>query len=483
MAMKIPARSTDRARTKIVATVGPASRAPDMLARLVRAGVDVFRLNTAHGTPEERATIVTDIRRINEESQRPVGILVDLAGPKIRLGKLYVEPLACTLGTQLRIVRGEEALRPDHLVTTYDRLVDELTAGDRVMLADGTVTLLAIEKGDDYVLCQVVSEGTIRSRQGVNLPGAKLTAAALTREDETAARWCVEHDVDYVGMSFVRSADDVRGLRELLDSHGSRAKVIAKIEKPEALEHLEAIVEAADGVMVARGDLGVEIDVARMPVVQKEIVATCNRLGKPVIVATQMLDSMQHSRHPTRAEATDVANAVLDGADACMLSGETAIGQHPRESVEMMNRIVLATEESLRGAPGGTAGPVAVRGVHPITSAVVFGSARIAERLDARLVVIMTRSGATALAKAKQRDFIPTVGLSPDETTLRQLSLFWGIVPLRGAPIADVAELWRFIEEWGKRDGLLSPGDRVVLVAGNLGQPGSHNTLLVHEVT
>jgi pyruvate kinase len=436
----------------------------------------------AHGSLEGHTRCLDEIRGIRQQLGRPVAVLADLAGPKIRLGQLPQDPTTCAVGAQFDLVRGLTASDPHQLVTTYPLLVDELAVGDRVMLADGTVGLEVVDKQPDRARCVVVAGGMIRSRQGVNLPGVKLSVPALTEEDQRHAAWAARQEVDFVGLSFVRSPADVRQLQDLLGQHGSAAHVIAKIEKPEALEQLDQIVAAAHGVMVARGDLGVEIDVAEMAVAQKRIIAACSRAGKPVIVATQMLDSMQHARQPTRAEVTDVANAILDGADACMLSGETAIGQFPRESVQMMNRVMLASEQLLRDCPARPPGTSAGGDVHPITAAVVAGAAEIARRLDARAVVIATRSGATALAQAKQRGFIPTVAVSDCPQTLRRMCLYWGIMPLPGAHAQLGPDLVRFVVDLGRADGSLRPGDRLVVVAGTGMEPGTHNTLTVHEV-
>jgi pyruvate kinase len=331
-----------RARTKIVATVGPACRAPDRLAELATAGVDVFRLNMAHGTPAEHEREVEDIRRISRDSGRPLGILVDLAGPKIRLGELFQEPTECTAGAEVQFIRGNRSPAANVFTSNYDQLIDELAVGNSVMLADGTVELHVVAKDSAMVTCRVVMGGIVRGRQGINLPGARLSVPAMTNDDWTHAAWAAQQGVDFVSLSFVRSDREIGQLQTRLRELGSSALVIAKIEKREALDNLDAIVAASDGIMVARGDLGVETDVAEMPVAQKRVIRCCQKLMKPVIVATQMLDSMTRSNRPTRAEATDVANAILDGADACMLSGETAIGEFPRQTVEMMNRILLA---------------------------------------------------------------------------------------------------------------------------------------------
>ena len=469
-----------RARTKIVATVGPASSGVDKLAELIRAGVSVFRINTAHGTPQEREQRLRDIRAAAEKTKRPVGVLVDLAGPKIRLGELHTDPTVCEVGETFRFVRGTKSSAPDELTASYPTLVSELAVGDNVMLADGTVSMAVIGKSADEVRCKVTGAGTIRSRQGINLPGAKLSVTSLTEADMTNAVWAAKSEVDFVSLSFVRKPVDVLLLKELLRSHHCSAAVIAKIEKPEALTQLREIVAAADGVMVARGDLGVEIDVAEIAVVQKRIVRECQHQGKPVIVATQMLDSMHHSRRPTRAEATDVANAILDGADACMLSGETAIGEFPIESVETMNRIMLATEPLLKESAART--DPQVTDVHPITAAAVRGSAIIAEQLDAKLVVVATRGGGTCRLRSKQRDFVPTIGVSDSEAVLRRLTLFWGVTPLADAPVHDGPQLRAFIDNWGREQGILQKGDRVVFVTGTNFYPMAQNILVIHEV-
>ncbi|HEY2416019.1 MAG TPA: pyruvate kinase [Pirellulaceae bacterium] len=469
-----------RARTKIVATVGPSCGSIEKLVELIRAGASVFRINTAHGTQEEREKKLLDIRAASEQTQTPVGILVDLAGPKIRLGELLAEPTQCEVGQEFRFVPGTKSNAPDELTCTYPALIAELSVGDNVMLADGTVSMVVIGKEQGQVRCRVTGSGPIRSRQGINLPGAKLSVASLTEADMTNAIWAAKNDVDFVSLSFVRKAVDVLLLKELLKSHGSSAMTIAKIEKPEAVQQIGDIVTAAEGVMVARGDLGVEMDVAEIAVVQKRIVQECQRQGRPVIVATQMLDSMHHNRRPTRAEATDVANAILDGADACMLSGETAIGEFPVESVETMNRIMLATEPLLKDR--GLSREVQAMDVHPITAAAVRGSALIADQLEAKLVVVATRGGGTCRMRSKQRDFIPTIGLSDSPVVLRKLTLFWGVTPLAGAPVHDGPALRAFIDAWGREQGLLNKGDCVIFVTGTNFYPMAQNIVVIHEV-
>ncbi|MBN1393759.1 MAG: pyruvate kinase [Pirellulales bacterium] len=472
-------------RTKIVATIGPASSSQEQLAALLVAGVDVFRLNMAHGGPTEQQPRLAAIRAAAESVGRPAAVLADLAGPKIRLGEIPGGQLRCNAGDRLRFVRPSAlALHSSPLVeltASYEPLLDELEKGDRIMLADGIVSLEVERLDADGATCRVVQPGTVRSRQGVNLPGVKLSAKALDETDRRNAVWAAQNNVDFVGLSFVRKADDVLELKSLLAEHNPETQVIAKIEKPEALEHLDAIVAAADGVMVARGDLGVEIDVARVAMAQKEIIAACYRRRKPAIVATQMLDSMTHSRIPTRAEVADVSNAILDGADACMLSGETAVGEYPREAVAMMHRIAMETERPrIVSRFSENEGESTL---NPITETTVAAAGRIAEQLGAKVVVVATASGATALSMAKNRRFAFTLGVSDSPATLRRMCLYWGVIPLAGAPTDDSAALLRYVVELGRAEKLLVPGDRVVLVAGT-GLPVSrHNMIVVHQVT
>mgnify|MGYP005847608079 CR=1 FL=1 len=470
-----------QSRTKIVATIGPASATDERLAELITAGVDVFRINTSHGDLAEHQKRLEAVRAISGRLGQPVAVLVDLPGPKMRLGELPGGSVSCELGAVFRFVRGRAPAAPNELTTTYEPLVDELSVGDRVMLSDGTVAMVVEARGEDHAECRVVQPGVLRSRQGVNLPGVKLTAPCLGETDRRNVRWAAENGADFLALSFVRSADDVRQLKDLLDTLGSQAQVIAKIEKPEAVARLAEIVEAADGVMVARGDLGVEIDIARVPMVQKEIIATCHRYHKPVIVATQMLDSMHHSQLPTRAEVTDVANAILDGADACMLSGETAVGAYPRQAVEMMHRIALATEAVHRDVPHPNP-EQAAPGVNRLTEATVHGASRVAADVAAKLVIVASASGATALSLSKNRSFVPTLGVSDSAATLRRMCLYWGVIPLAGAPTHDSRALLRHVVEWGRANGLLNPGDRVVLVAGTGLAATAHNMIVVHVV-
>ncbi len=469
-------------QTKIVATVGPACAEREQLEALVLSGVDVFRINTAHGAREEHQARVDTIRQISRATGQVLGILVDLAGPKIRLGELPGDEHECAPGSTIRFVRGHAPRSPGEFTTTYERLIDELSPGDRVVLADGTVSLAVEEVDDQVAVCRVVQPGLVRSRQGVNLPGVKLSVPALGAKDRDNAAWAAGAGADYISLSFVRRAEEIRELKALVAAQGSGAHVVAKIEKPEAVENLEEIVRATDAVMVARGDLGVEIDIAEVPVVQKRIIACCRQHRKPVIVATQMLDSMQRSRLPTRAEATDVANAILDGADACMLSGESAIGQYPRESVAMMHRIALATE-SVRRQPLAEPAPCPeAEGANPVTEATTLAAGRLAEQLDAKAVIVASGTGETSLIVSKYRLWVPVIGVSDSEATLRRMTLHWGVVPLAGAPVDDGRKLLEYVIDKGRAAGHFVAGDRVVLVFGTGITTSRHNMVVVHQI-
>jgi pyruvate kinase len=487
-------------RTKIVATVGPACEAATVLERLIGAGVDVFRLNFAHGAWDWHSMAVERIRAASQAAGRVVAILQDLGGPKLRLGELPGGARHLALGDRVRIVKQVTG-RPDELETTYPDLIDDLQIGHAVMLADGAVALQVTAKGPGGVEATVTLPGEIRSRQGINAPGVNLHIDSLTEKDLHDLDWTARHAIDYVGLSFVRRAADIERLRAELDARASSAHIVAKIEKPEALDDLDAIIDRADALMVARGDLGVEIDVARLPMVQKQIVRRCQHFGVPVIVATQMLESMRTSNRPTRAEASDVANAILDGADAVMLSGETATGQYPVEAVETMNRIALETERALhlpvaefnvgnllRELP---IRPLAERVDHKpvhgratdITLAAVEAASQLAERVKARLIVAATDGGHTALGLSKQRGPTPILALSDHPATVRRMALYWGVLPVLFERPRVPQEYVAQATAWIRTRGLANVGDRLVFVFGRRWAGSAYNTMLVQEVS
>ena len=469
------------ARTKIVATAGPASKSKERIHDLILAGVDVFRLNMAHGTNEEKEEIIGHIRSESQSLSAAVGILVDLAGPKIRLGKLKDDAVTLVNGETVSIVRGIESDDRTELVCLYEPLIDEVSVGDMVVLADGISRLLVKEKSADRLVCEVNDGGVVRTRQGVNLPATNLSIPALGEKDIEHAKWAAKNGADFVSLSFVRNASEVEDLKKVLDECGSQARMIAKIEKTEALDNLDAIVEAADGIMVARGDLGVEIDIALTPLAQKGIIDCCSRHRKPVIVATQMLESMHHCKQPTRAEVSDVANAILDGADACMLSGETAVGEYPIESVEMMNRIMVETEKTFRSVPARTL-PPHQPAENVVTEVLSSTAADIAERINAKLVVIASSTCHTALLKSKHRDFQPTVCITDSLHSARQMSLFWGIVPIVSQSSFDTEQIHQLAKHFATRFFDLQQGDQVVIVSDTELIPGAHDSIVITKI-
>ncbi len=476
-----------RVRTKIVATVGPASRDPAVLRDLVRAGADVFRLNFSHGTHEEHTRALQAIRAIARESECSIAVLQDLGGPKLRVEAIPGDAVECVAGAEFVFVVERTSDDPHQLTCTYRALPHDLKAGDSVLFADGAVAMEVVEAQGSTARLRVTLPGRLRSHQGINLPGATLGIKALTDKDLNDLDWTAANPVDYVGLSFVREASDVVWLRRELDKRGSRARIVAKIEKPQAVENLEAIMEQADAVMVARGDLGVEMDVERVPAIQKRVIAACHRARVPVITATQMLNSMETSSRPTRAEASDVFNAVLDGTDAVMLSGETAIGAYPVDAVATMSRIAAEAETLLarRTTPAepscaAPAGAVGGHGgwVQPITESVVEAASLVSRRVGAALLVVVTHSGRTALALSMQRHSTPTLALTDDPEIARAMNLYWGVTPLQG-PEGDAERSLAFALDWARARKLIARGDRVVLVQGTMPGDRTNNALLV----
>jgi pyruvate kinase len=468
-------------RTKMIATLGPASASPEMIAALIDEGVDVFRLNMAHGSPEEHQRTLDDIRRISAKVDVPIGVLVDLAGPKIRLGQLAEDPTELIAGSEVMFMTGPGPAAAHVLPCPFEPLVTALNAGDNVLLSDGTVRLKVERRDAGGAVCLVVEGGTVRSRQGVHAPHTVLNVEPLGPIDRQRAEWAAAAGADFVSLSFVRRPSDLEPLRRLLVTHQKPPLIVAKIEKRQALDHIESIVRAADAVMVARGDLGIEIDIEKTPLAQKRIIRLCQQWGKPVIVATQMLESMHTQSRPTRAEASDVANAILDGADACMLSGETAVGQHPLEAVRTMRKIMFETEQFFAGRPSRAASSDVL--MHQgISEAVLAGAAVIAQRVQARMLVLATVDGRSALAKSKQRDFIPTVALADESATLRRMGLLWGITPIRFAADANQPLAGQFFAWWRRHDASLSSQDRVVFVVEPGWNATEQNTVLVAAV-
>lgn len=475
-------------KTKIIATIGPACGSREKLKALVEAGVDIFRLNFAHGQHAWLHEIVGLIRSISDELRRPIGILGDLSGPKIRLGALPGDRFSCELNATIEFVRGAQSDVPGKLTCTYEQLIDDVRAGDRILMADGTVSLKVIEQNAaaGFVRCLVDGPGEVRSRQGVNLPGVALSTPSLTDKDRDDLAFALEHELDFIGLSFVRCAADVRLLRDVITAAQPKVApfIVAKIEKLEAVNDLDSILNETDAVMVARGDLGVEVDLARVPILQKKIIRECNLRRIPVITATQMLDSMQHNELPTRAEVTDVANAVLDGSDAVMLSGETAVGEYPIEAVRTMNRIAVEAEQIIESAHfRGRTGQDRTRAL-VVTEAVTQGAASAAEHLRANIIAVASRTGRTAMALSKQRSSVPIVAVTDRPDIGRRMCLYWGVTPVvtDTRTVGNPEPLLRYVVEWGKRERVLQSGSRIVLIASTNWSDEGHDMMLVHMI-
>jgi pyruvate kinase len=461
-------------RTKIVATIGPASSSRDVLAELVRAGVDGTRLNLSHGTHDEHRERARLVRATEAELGRPIALIADLQGPKLRIGDLD-GPVTLTRGEDV-VVSGGEAASDGELPVSPAVVGEVLQPGHEVLIDDGLVRLRVERVEAGRASCSVVSGGVVSSHKGVNVPGVPVPIPSLTRKDMDDLELALEIGVDFVALSFVRSAADVRDLRALLEQAGSTAHVIAKIEKAEAVAALDAVLEEADAVMVARGDLGVEIGVAMLPLLQKRIIGAALERGKPVITATQMLESMVHQAEPTRAEASDVANAILDGSSALMLSGETAVGEFPVESVAYMDRIARAVEPSLgyrHQLPEAREEPT-------VGEAMSNAACDLAEALGAEAILVPTYTGRTASVVARLRPRRPIIGLTHHDYVLRQMVLEWGITPLLIPEAADFEDLWAQSLETARNTGLVKDGDRVVITAGTaVNLPGTTDLIKV----
>ena len=461
-------------RTKIVATIGPASCTPEVIGDLLAAGVDGARLNMSHGTREDHAQLARHVREAEQAAGRAVALIADLQGPKIRVGDLP-GPVELVRGEQV-VVAGEDAARDGDLPVSPSVIGSVLSPGKDVLIDDGHVrlTVQTVEQG--RARCDVIVGGTVTSHKGVNLPGIALPIPSLTRKDIDDLNFALDIGADFVALSFVRSGADVRALRTLIEAAGSAAYVIAKIEKAEAVAALDAILDESHAVMVARGDLGVEIGAADVPLLQKRIIHKALERGKPVITATQMLESMLHSPEPTRAEASDVANAILDGTSAVMLSGETAMGEYPIESIRIMDRIALAVEPNLdyrHEIPEAHEEPT-------IGQAMSNAACDIAEALAAKAIVVPTFTGRTASAVARLRPRRPIIGCTHHTYSLRHMALEWGVTPMPIPEASDVEDIWGRSLEAARNSGLVEPGDRVVITAGTaVNIPGSTNVIKV----
>lgn len=465
-------------RAKIVATLGPASSSYDQLRAIIEAGVDVARMNLSHGSYEVHEQIYRDVRKAASDLDKPVGVFVDLQGPKIRLARFKNGPVMLEKGATFKITIDDVVGDVNICGTTFKGLPADVRVGDFLLIDDGKVKLRAVEVTDTTVTTEVEIPGQVSNNKGINLPGVAVNVPALSEKDEEDLRWGLKLGVDMVALSFVRNASDIERVHEIMKEEGRKVPVIAKIEKPQAVENLEEIIDAFDAIMVARGDLGVELPLEQVPLVQKRAVELARRWAKPVIVATQMLESMISSSIPTRAETSDVANAVLDGADALMLSGETSVGSFPVETVATMAKIIKSTEENgLSRIPDLGTRP------HTQGGAVSFAAMEIAELLGSKFVCVFTEGGDSLRRISRLRSAVPVLSFTPNIQTARELSLVWGSKTYIVPKVTHTDEMFEQVDKSVLDQGMCKNGDEVVVVAGTPpGVSGSTNTLRVHKV-
>ncbi len=462
-------------RTKIIATIGPASSTPEILARLFQAGADVFRLNFSHGTHEDHAARIHAIRALEEECGRPIGILADVQGPKLRVGRFGGGRVHLQTGQEFRLDLNPTPGNSRRVELPHPEIIEAAQIGAMLLLDDGKLRLRVTHKRDDHLETEIVVGGPLSDRKGVNVPDIVLPIPALTAKDRADLAFALDHGADCIGLSFVQRPEDVEEARAIANG---RAWIMTKLEKPQALDNLDAILALSDAVMVARGDLGVELPPEEVPLAQKRIVRAARALGRPVVVATQMLESMINAPAPTRAEASDVATAVFEGADAVMLSAETAAGQYPFEAVNIMDRIVARVERD----PGWRATTEAERPApeHSSADAIAAAARGVAHTIEAKAIAAFTSSGSTALRVARERPDCPVIGLTPDITTARRLAFTWGvhalITPLTHSMTETVARAARLVQQ----EGFAQAGEEIVVVAGvPFGKPGTTNALRV----
>ena len=465
-------------RAKIVCTMGPAVESSEKVHELIAAGMNMARLNLSHGGHEEHQSRLDLVRSVAAETNQPIAILVDLQGPKIRLARFASGPHDLVRGDIFTITADEVEGTKERVGTTYKGLPGDCKPGDRILIDDGKVTVEVVEvKGND-VVTKVIEPGTVSNNKGINLPGVAVSVPALSEKDKEDLRWGLAAGADFIALSFVRSAADIKDVHAIMDEMGIRRPVIAKIEKPQAVENLQDIVDAFDGIMVARGDLGVELPIEDVPLVQKRCIELAREAAKPVIVATQMLDSMITNSTPTRAEATDCANAVLDGADALMLSGETSVGAFAIEAVQVMSRIIVKTEQDMmdRIRPMRT---------QPKTKggAITKAAAEVGKIVDAKFLIAFTKSGDSARRMSRLRSPIQILALTPDPATYNQLALSWGVESMIMPMVSHTDEMVKQVDTLLVESGRGVVGENVMIVAGSPpGIPGSTNAMRVHRI-
>jgi pyruvate kinase len=475
-------RRITECKTKIVATLGPATTTPEKIEALVKAGVDIFRINFSHGTENEHSETIERIKQITGRFDFPVAILQDLQGPKIRLGKIKNGKAILNRGAEF-ILTTKEIIGDEHIASiTFPAVIKDVSPGEVIYINDGLIKLKIERIDTENIYTKVIEGGEISDHKGVNFPNTRLSVPAITEKDKKDLQFGLKHGVDLVALSFVKSPDEVEELRNLMKKYGRVVPIISKIEKWEAVENLESIVEVSDGIMVARGDLGVEMPIEQVPIIQKKIISMSNRKGKPVITATQMLNSMIENPTPTRAEVTDIANAIFDGTDAVMLSNETAVGKFPVESVSVMRRVIKNTEKSTIFKRFLKSKKDKIEG-NSISEAIALSANKIAENVNAKVIITATESGRTALLVSKYKPDVPVIAITPREETLKYLTLKWGVIPVKVKAFKTVDEILEKAVKIVREKGIAKSGDTVVITAGShTGISGSTDLLKVATV-
>ncbi|HEX2953268.1 MAG TPA: pyruvate kinase [Bacillota bacterium] len=468
-------------KTKIVCTMGPASTDPDVLLALINAGMDVARINFSHGTYDDHKRTIELVRRMAEKSGKAIGVLADIQGPKIRLGNLD-QPILLNEGEEVHLTVGSHMDKPGYIPVEYPYLLEDIPEGNYVYLFDGLIRLQVEKVESDSLLCKVLCGGELLSRKGVTLPGVSVRLPAITPKDEEDIKFALEQSVDFLALSFVRRPEHILEVRQLLGDTGSDRMIIAKIENEEGFKNRFEILEAADGIMVARGDLGIEVPPEEVPLIQQALIRAANRSGKPVITATEMLESMIRNPRPTRAEVTDVAHAIYDGTDAIMLSAETAVGKYPVPAVEIMSRVAKRIESSLNYDE--ILSKKRIGSFRTVSDAISHATCQTALDLKAAAILTATQSGSTARMVSKYRPQAPIIASTPSWRVMRQLTLSWGVTPMHVPQSANTDELFDVSVESAVKAGYANPGDLVVITAGvRTGVPGSTNILQVQRVS
>jgi pyruvate kinase len=471
-------------RAKIVATLGPASNTEPVFRNLVRAGLDVARLNFSHGTHEDKLALIQMIRKVSREEHKPLCILGDLQGPKIRTSKLVDhKPVMLIAGEKITITPREVEGTAALVGTTFKTLAENVEQGSRILLSDGLIELRVHDVDGNDVICDIINGGKLGENKGINLPGIAVRVPSLTEKDDVDLEFALRAGVDAVAVSFVRTAEDINLVRNRVAAYGGATWIIAKLEKPQAIEHLEAILQAADGIMVARGDLGVEVPPEKVPALQKHIIRRAADYRKPVITATQMLESMIDNPRPTRAEVSDVANAIYDGSDAVMLSGESAMGAYPVEAVKMMARIVAEAEDNI--AKAKSEGTLLIGPRHKtlsVAETICEATAHAAEDLDLRGIAIFTETGATAIKLSKYQPAAPIYAFSSIDVTINRLNLLWGTIPIRCSKVQTTEAMVELAETLLEQNHYARKGDIVAIIAGTGTKSGSTNFLRLHKL-